>query len=107
MEQTQIYLRQNYQWVLWGWGCPECLYATSRRTGVTRHREQECWYVRPRRQKESETVPIQVIERNGRRLYRWGSSGKEYATRQQAEQQARAAYAAGYRESQKPQQENK
>ena len=52
-------------------------------------------------------MPIQVIERNGRRLYRWGSSGKEYATRQQAEQQARAAYAAGYREPMKPQQENK
>jgi len=52
-------------------------------------------------------VPIQVIERNGRRRYRWGSSGKEYATRQQAEQQARAAYAAGYREPMKPQQENK
>jgi hypothetical protein len=28
--------------------------------------------------------------------YRWGSSGKVYPTRQQAEQQGRAVYAAGY-----------
>ena len=28
--------------------------------------------------------------------YRWGSSGKVYPTRQQAEQQGRAVYASGY-----------
>lgn len=96
MEQTQIYRRQNFEWILWGWGCPQCLYATSRRTGVPRHRAQEC---RARRVPEEQDMPIQVIERNGRRMYRWGSQGREYATRQQAEQQARAAYAAGYREN--------
>jgi hypothetical protein len=29
--------------------------------------------------------------------YRWGSSGKVYPTRAQAERQGRAAYASGYR----------
>ena len=30
--------------------------------------------------------------------YQWGQSGKVYPTKAQAEAQARAAYAAGYRE---------
>lgn len=30
--------------------------------------------------------------------WRWGKTGKVYPTREQAEKQARAAYAAGYRE---------
>ena len=30
--------------------------------------------------------------------YKWGSSGKVYPTKAQAEKQARAAYASGYKE---------
>lgn len=30
--------------------------------------------------------------------YRWGQSGKVYPTKEQAERQGRAAYAAGYKE---------
>ena len=30
--------------------------------------------------------------------YKWGSSGKVYPTKTQAEKQARAAYASGYKE---------
>lgn len=33
--------------------------------------------------------------------YKWGSKGKVYPTRKQAEAQARAAYAAGFREKKK------
>ena len=33
--------------------------------------------------------------------YQWGRSGKVYPTREQAEQQARAIYASGYREKDK------
>jgi len=33
--------------------------------------------------------------------YQWGKHGKVYPTREQAERQARAAYAAGYREKKK------
>ena len=33
--------------------------------------------------------------------YQWGASGKVYPTRAQAEAQARAAYANGYRENKK------
>ena len=34
--------------------------------------------------------------------YQWGTSGKVYPTRQQAERQARAIYATGYRKELKP-----
>lgn len=34
--------------------------------------------------------------------YQWGSTGKVYPTREQAERQARAAYASGFREKPAP-----
>ena len=33
--------------------------------------------------------------------YQWGNSGKVYKTREEAEKQGRAVYAAGYRETKK------
>lgn len=42
-------------------------------------------------------MPIQVQRRNGQKWYRWGDSGKWFPTRKQAEEQAAAAYASGYR----------
>jgi len=39
-------------------------------------------------------MPIQKVPGG----YRWGQSGKIYPTRAQAERQARAIYASGYRE---------
>lgn len=39
-------------------------------------------------------MPVQKV--NGG--WRWGQSGKIYPTKEQAERQGRAAYAAGYRE---------
>lgn len=43
-------------------------------------------------------MPIHKITRNGKTYYKWGDHGKEYPTRAQAEQQAAAAHASGYRE---------
>ena len=43
-------------------------------------------------------VPIQVITKNGQRMYRYGDTGKLYADRKDAEKQAAAIHAAGYRE---------
>jgi hypothetical protein len=36
--------------------------------------------------------------------YKWGAQGKTYPTRKQAEAQAKAAYAAGYKEKKEPKQ---
>ena len=42
-------------------------------------------------------MPIQKIKRGGETFYRWGDSGKEYRNRADAEKQAAAAYASGYK----------
>lgn len=42
-------------------------------------------------------MPIQRITKNGETYYRWGDSGKLYRDRKDAEKQAAAAYASGYK----------
>jgi hypothetical protein len=51
--------------------------------------------------KEEVNMPIQRIMKNGEPYYRWGDHGKLYKNRQDAEKQAQAAYAAGYKEPMK------
>ena len=46
-------------------------------------------------------MPIQVLMVKGERMYRWGDTGKLYKDRAQAEKQAAAAYASGYKEPMK------
>ena len=43
-------------------------------------------------------MPIQTIMVKGEKMYRWGDSGKMYKNRSDAEKQAQAAYASGYKE---------
>lgn len=43
-------------------------------------------------------MPIQRITKGGEKYYRYGTSGKLYKNRRDAEKQARAIYAAGYKE---------
>ena len=45
-------------------------------------------------------VPIQVVTKNGQRMYRYGDTGKLYADRKDAEKQAAAIHASGYKEKQ-------
>lgn len=49
------------------------------------------------KREESKEMPIQTIMKNGKRYYRWGDSGKMYEKREDAEKQAAAAYASGYK----------
>lgn len=43
-------------------------------------------------------MPVHKSFKGGKAVgWRWGRSGKVYATKKQAERQARAIYAAGYR----------
>lgn len=46
-------------------------------------------------------MPIRKVQRGNKTYYKYGESGKEYPTREQAERQARAMYASGYREKTK------
>lgn len=44
-------------------------------------------------------MPVKEVRNTSGRVigYRWGESGKLYPTREQAEKQGRAVYAAGYK----------
>jgi len=46
-------------------------------------------------------MPIQTLMIKGEKMYRWGDTGKMYKDRKDAEKQAAAAYASGYREPKK------
>jgi hypothetical protein len=46
-------------------------------------------------------MPIQTLTIKGEKMYRWGDSGKLYRNRSDAEKQATAAYASGYKEPKK------
>jgi hypothetical protein len=46
-------------------------------------------------------MPIHRVTKNGEVYYRWGDHGKLYKDRKDAEAQARAAYASGYKEPKK------
>lgn len=43
-------------------------------------------------------MPIQTLTIKGEKMYRWGDHGKLYRNRADAEKQAQAAYASGYKE---------
>jgi len=43
-------------------------------------------------------MPIQVITVKGERYFRWGDEGKLYKDRKDAEKQAQAIYASGFKE---------
>lgn len=45
-------------------------------------------------------MPVYRIVRGNVVKWRWGKSGREYDTKQEAEAQGRAAYASGYRGNQ-------
>jgi len=47
-------------------------------------------------------MPVHRISKNGETFYQWGTSGKMYKTKAEAEAQGRAIYAAGYKEKPKP-----
>ena len=42
-------------------------------------------------------MPVQRVNVNGEVFYRWGTMGKLYKKREDAERQGQAAYASGYR----------
>ena len=48
------------------------------------------------RRREEYIMPVQRLTINGETFYRWGTKGKVYKTKAEAERQGQAAYAAGY-----------
>ena len=57
--------------------------------------------------KRTEHMPIQTIMIKGERMYRYGDTGKPYKNRADAEKQAAAIHAAGYKEPMQKMKDNK
>ena len=53
------------------------------------------------KQDKERTMPVQRVNINGETFYRWGTQGKLYKKRADAERQGMAAYASGYRDKKK------
>ena len=95
----KIYLKVNDVWSVVRYGCMTCEATYKSLNAIEKHIEK-CRINTLKRIEREETkdMPIQAIMKNGKRYYRWGDSGKLYEKREDAEKQARAAYASGYRE---------
>jgi hypothetical protein len=48
------------------------------------------------RSNEEYIMPVQRVTVNGETMYRWGTRGKLYKRKEDAERQGMAAYSAGY-----------
>lgn len=57
-----------------------------------------CKEINTIKKRKDPEVPIQVVTKNGQRMYRYGDSGKLYPNRSDAEKQAAAIMASGYKE---------
>lgn len=86
------------QWKFSGYRCKICGAHLRSIKGVDKH-PSICKTINTTKKRKDKEVPIQVVTKNGERYYRWGDSGKLYKDRSDAEKQAHAAYASGYRES--------
>jgi hypothetical protein len=98
----KIYRKVNDIWTVVRYGCPNCEKNYKTVQYAQKHIEQ-CRINTIKRldREELKNMPIQAIMRNGKRYYRWGDTGKLYEKREDAEAQARAAYASGYKENER------
>ena len=93
------------QWIKLGYRCMECDKQFNHPTVVEKHKNVcsrlNTLTKQKMQLKEEKNMPIQVVTQNGQRMYRWGDTGKLYKDRKDAEKQAAAAYASGYKEPKK------
>lgn len=85
------------EWVTVLYGCQYCN-ETFKTTKYCSKHEEQCKNINTlKKEKEELSMPIQRITKGGETWYRWGNSGKMYRNREDAEKQAAAAYASGYK----------
>jgi len=87
------------QWKFYGYRCLHCENTFKTPAGIHKHKTN-CKELNTIKKKEI-SMPIQVITVKGEKMYRWGDQGKVYKNRADAEKQAAAAYASGYKEPKK------
>jgi hypothetical protein len=102
---AEVYGMYKGQWIRLGYRCLECDKQFNHPTVVEKHKNVcsrlNTLTKQKMRLKEEKDMPIQVITVKGERMYRWGDTGKLYKDRKDAEKQAAAAYASGYKEPKK------
>lgn len=94
MKPNKIYRRVDNVWTIVGYRCRYCLRDIRSEIVCEKHM-LTCKNIN-KSNKETD-MPVQAVMKNGERYYRWGSEGKLYKDRSDAEAQGRAAYASGYR----------
>lgn len=90
-----VYRRNKNTWQLVGYRCSLCDKTLLKEQSIITH-QKSCRKINTL-SKES-FMPIQRIMKNNVPYYRWGDHGKLYRNREDAEKQAQAAYASGYKE---------
>lgn len=93
-----VYQFTKTRWVFVGWRCSRCDNFYKSQATLDNH-IKICKFIN--KNKEITNMPIHRITKNGKVYYRWGDQGKLYEKREDAEKQAQAAYASGYREPKK------
>ena len=93
----EIFQLKNKDWITIMYGCQYCD-QTFKTTKYCSKHEEQCKEINSiKKYKEELNMPIQRITKGGETWYRWGQSGKLYKNREDAEKQAQAAYASGYK----------
>jgi uncharacterized C2H2 Zn-finger protein len=93
------YSQKTKEWKFSGYRCLYCENVFKTDLGIHKH-QSICKELNTIKKKREVFMPIQVITVRGERMYRWGDQGKLYKDRSDAEKQAQAAHAAGYKEKQ-------
>ena len=88
------------QWKFHGYRCKYCDVSLKGVKSVMKH-PSICKTINTTKKQKDKEVPIQVVTKNGQRMYRYGDTGKLYADRKDAEKQAAAIMASGYKEPKK------
>lgn len=91
---NRVWRKKNNVWTVIGYVCNHCSRQIQSGSVALRH-INSCKHINTI--KRETFMPIHRITKNGEVFYRWGDSGKLYRNRSDAEAQARAAYASGYK----------
>lgn len=104
-DELRISVIQQYnntikQWKLHGYRCMHCDSPFKTASKIAKHKGI-CKELNTTKKVKEQEMPIQVITIKGERYYRYGDSGKPYKNRADAEKQAAAIHASGYKEPKK------
>jgi hypothetical protein len=97
MSLVQQFDNKVKEWKFLHYRCKLCNNSFKTVTTATKH-YTTCKELNTIKKRKSTDMPIQVVTQNGQRMYRYGDTGKLYSDRKDAEKQAAAIMASGYKE---------